>query len=199
MSPGSAGTGPDQIDRHLTSFDDTGGTVQGPAAGSPPGRHMRVSVAGYRVYGTKGTEMAGKKGKNGKGKPGGLARLILPVASTVVLATAAVHSVIDREAEHPNGHCPGPLSLHPPEEKNGLLDKVARRLPWLKPILAVKDRYGELGGDKLAAAFTFQAFCRCSRSSWWGSPWSAMWRPAPMWTSPGRSSISSASPARRPR
>jgi membrane protein len=102
--------------------------------------------------------MAGKKGKHGKGRPGGLAQLILPVASTVVLATAAVHSLIDREAEHHNGHCPEPRPLHPPEEKNGLLDKVAGRFPWLKPILAVKDRYGELGGDKLAAAFTFQAF-----------------------------------------
>ena len=46
--------------------------------------------------------MAGKKGKgqNGKGR-GGLGEVLVPLASTVVLATAALHSLIDRQ-QHPN-------------------------------------------------------------------------------------------------
>jgi len=50
------------------------------------------------------------------------------------------------------------LPLHRPEAEKGFADRLGDRLPWLQPILAVKNRYGELGGDKLAAAFTFQAF-----------------------------------------
>jgi len=75
--------------------------------------------------------MAGKKARTAKGNPAAWRGSSCRLASTVVLATAAVHSVIDRRRA-PKWALPRPLSLHPPEEKNGLLDKVARRLPWLK-------------------------------------------------------------------
>jgi membrane protein len=43
-------------------------------------------------------------------------------------------------------------------EAPSLLDRIATRLPFLKPLAAVQRRYGDVGGNQLAAAFTLQAF-----------------------------------------
>jgi membrane protein len=43
-------------------------------------------------------------------------------------------------------------------EAPSLLDRIATRLPFLKPVAAVQRRYGDVGGNQLAAAFTLQAF-----------------------------------------
>jgi membrane protein len=87
--------------------------------------------------------------------------VVVPVASTVVLATAAVHSLVDRKPADTNGHdghdgeVPQPT---PPPETKSFQDRLGDKLPWLKPVLAVQKRYGEVGGNWLAAAFTLQAF-----------------------------------------
>jgi membrane protein len=107
--------------------------------------------------------MARGKPKKARGKPkkSALEQVVVPVASTVVLATAAVHSLVDPkppDAHGHNGHDGG--ALHPasaPEEKS-LQDRIGDKVPWLKPVLAIQKRYGEVGGNQMAAAFTFQAF-----------------------------------------
>lgn len=85
-----------------------------------------------------------------KPKRGLVEALLLPVASTVVLAAAAVHSLVDRRRpDSEDDEAPAPP---------GLLERLAARFAWLRTPLAVQHRYGELGGNQLAAAFTFQAF-----------------------------------------
>ena len=101
------------------------------------------------------------KKAQGKRKKSAVEGVVVPVASTVVLATAAVHSLVDRKPAEGNGHngrdgdVPKPT---PPPEPKSFQDKLGDKLPWLKPVLAVQKRYGEVGGNWLAAAFTFQAF-----------------------------------------
>jgi membrane protein len=98
------------------------------------------------------------KGTRGKPKRSAIEQVVVPVASTVVLATAAVHSLVDRKPAGGHGHngdVPHPI---PPPEPKTLQDRLGDKLPWLKPVLAVQKRYGEVGGNQLAAAFTLQAF-----------------------------------------
>jgi membrane protein len=103
--------------------------------------------------------VARKNGKRAKNKPGVVEKLLLPVASTAIVTTAAVQAL-----HHPgngNGHgagrAPRPEPRREPESPS-LLDRIATRLPFLKPVAAVQRRYGEVGGNQLAAAFTLQAF-----------------------------------------
>jgi membrane protein len=99
-----------------------------------------------------------KKQKQQK-KQGALESVVVPVGTAVVLGTAAVHSVLDRR-EHDGRHGDPPEPLPDPDEasKGGFLDRVAERFPWLKPVAAVHGRFGEVNGNILAAAFTFNAF-----------------------------------------
>jgi membrane protein len=102
-------------------------------------------------------------GKNGKGstkkKHGVVESVLVPVASTAIVATAAFHSLTDHRDDSGDG--PGrparPQPAREPEQPS-LLDRIANRLPFLKPVAAVQRRYGEVGGNQLAAAFTLQAF-----------------------------------------
>ncbi|MGH9011023.1 MAG: YihY/virulence factor BrkB family protein [Acidimicrobiia bacterium] len=103
--------------------------------------------------------MAGKKGKRAKQKPGVVESVLVPVASTAIVATAAIKSIGD----HGNGNGHGDRRPARPEpsrepESPSLLDRIATRLPFLKPVAAVQRRYGDVGGNQLAAAFTLQAF-----------------------------------------
>ncbi len=100
----------------------------------------------------------GESGKKKKQKKGVLDSVVVPVGTAVVLGTAAVHSLLDRRHAHANGG--QAEELPDPEEatKGGLLDRVAQRFPWFEPVAAVQRRFGEVGGNFLAAAFTFTAF-----------------------------------------
>ncbi len=99
--------------------------------------------------------MAQKNGKRAKQKRGVIESVLVPVASTAIVTTAAVKTLKDRD-----GHDSPPARESPirPEESPGLLDKIAARLPFLKPVAAVQRRYGDVGGNHLAASFTLQAF-----------------------------------------
>jgi membrane protein len=100
--------------------------------------------------------MGGQRGKKREKKRGLVDSVVVPLGSAVVLGTAAVHSILDRR--HHDGA--GSETLPDPEEatKGGLLDRLAQRFPWLEPVAAVQRRYGEVGGNFLAAAFAFIAF-----------------------------------------
>jgi len=88
--------------------------------------------------------------------------VLVPVASTALVTTAAIHSLTDHADA--NGHGPrnGGTPPHPgparTPEPPSLLDRIATKAPFLKPVAAVQRRYGEVGGNQLAAAFTLQAF-----------------------------------------
>jgi membrane protein len=103
--------------------------------------------------------VAGKKGKGATQKKGVVESLLVPVASTAIVTTAAIKSIGDHG--HGNGHdgreAPRPEPSREPESPS-LLDRIATRLPFLKPVAAVQRRYGDVGGNQLAAAFTLQAF-----------------------------------------
>ena len=110
--------------------------------------------------------MADKKAKRAKKKHNVVEAVLVPVASTAIVTSAAIHSLTDHaDRADRNGHGNGdgahrlarPQPAREPEGPS-LLDRIATRLPFLKPVAAVQRRYGEIGGDQLAAAFTLQAF-----------------------------------------
>jgi len=116
--------------------------------------------------------VAGKNGQRAKKKHNVVESLLVPVASTALVTTAVIHSLTD----HPDGNGRADRKgerrggvggqspprrgrqSRPEEENPSLLDKLARRARFLKPVAAVQRRYGEVGGNQLAAAFTLQAF-----------------------------------------
>jgi membrane protein len=97
------------------------------------------------------------KSKAGR-KRSAVEALLLPAASTAVVAVASVHSLFDRRRRPPGSRMAPKPPPEPGAESKGLLGRVANRLPFLRPVLAVHQRYGELGGNQLAASFTFSAF-----------------------------------------
>jgi membrane protein len=102
-------------------------------------------------------------GKNGKGKPGKKKRnvvesVIVPAAAGVLVTSAALHARTGNGHDHSgNGATERkrPASL---DESESFLDKVAKKAPFLKPVARVQRRYGDVGGNQLAAAFTLNAF-----------------------------------------
>lgn len=111
--------------------------------------------------------MATKKAKRGKKKSGIVEAFLVPMASTAIVTSAAVRSMTQRDGHdgNGNGNANGNGSARPARpqpatepEQSSFLDKIADRLPFLKPLAAVQRRYGEVGGNQLAAAFTLQAF-----------------------------------------
>jgi membrane protein len=109
--------------------------------------------------------VAGKKGKSAKKggpKHGVVEAVLVPVASAALVTTAAVHSLTDHaDGGGADGNGAGrparPQPARKPESPS-LLDRIATKLPFLKPVAAVQRRYGDVGGNQLAAAFTLQAF-----------------------------------------
>jgi len=107
--------------------------------------------------------VAGSKGKGAKQKRGVIESVLVPVASTAIVTTAAVQSLTGRHNDgdngkgNGNGRAPRPEPAREPESPS-LLDRIATKLPFLKPVAAVQRRYGDVGGNQLAAAFTLQAF-----------------------------------------
>ncbi len=102
--------------------------------------------------------MAGKKGKGAQQKKGVVESVLVPMASTAIVTTAAFQSLTDRHHGNGNGdRTPRPEPARESESPS-LLDKIATKLPFLKPVAAVQRRYGDVGGNQLAAAFTLQAF-----------------------------------------
>jgi membrane protein len=117
----------------------------------------------------KSLPVAGKKPKRAKQKHNIVEAVLVPVASTAIVATAAIHSLTDHDNGrhgangHGTGDGTGPHQLARPQpasapENPSLLDKIATKAPFLKPVAAVQRRYGDIGGNQLAAAFTLQAF-----------------------------------------
>ena len=102
--------------------------------------------------------VAEKNGKRGKKKSGVLESVLVPAAASVVVTSAAIHA---RNADHDDGHngrrAPRPRPAREPESPS-FLDRVATKLPFLKPVAAVQRRYGDVGGNQLASAFTLNAF-----------------------------------------
>ena len=104
--------------------------------------------------------MADKKAKRAKKKHSVVESVLLPVASTALVTTAAVKSLTR------NGHDgarDGQSSARrarrlQAEESPSFLDKIATKAPFLKPVAAVQRRFGDVGGNHLAAAFTLNAF-----------------------------------------
>lgn len=116
--------------------------------------------------------------------------LLLPVASAVVISSAAVHAMAHRrcgEGEAPEGAVPPefetPVDYHrraaPAGGLGGPLGWLARHVSWLRPAIAIHQRYGEIGGNHLAAAFTFRAFLSLFPSSSSASPSSGSSPPVP--------------------
>ena len=129
--------------------------------------------------------VGGKNGKASKKKHNVVEAVLVPVASTALVTTAAFHSLTDHRDGNGNGHVdddrdgsgggsdgrvqtgngavvaarrtPPPHGWREPEQPS-FLDRVAGKLPFLKPVAAVQRRYGDVGGNQLAAAFTLQAF-----------------------------------------
>jgi membrane protein len=106
--------------------------------------------------------VAGKK--KGAKKQGVVESVLVPMASTAIVTTAAIRSMTDHHDGrngngngNGNGHPARPQAAKEPEQSS-FLDKIADRLPFLKPVAAVQRRYGDVGGNQLAAAFTLQAF-----------------------------------------
>ena len=109
--------------------------------------------------------VAGKSGKRAKKDHSLLEAVVVPVASSALVTTAAIRSI--RNGHQDDGPRGGPEGQNPPrraprarpeDENPSLLDRLARKAPFLKPVAAVQRRYGEVGGNQLAAAFTLQAF-----------------------------------------
>ena len=101
--------------------------------------------------------VAGKNGKQAKKKPGLVESVLVPAAASVVVTSAAFHARSDHNGHGHNGDQP-PRRRNLEQESPSLLDKIARKAPFLKPVAAVQRRYGDVGGNQLAAAFTLQAF-----------------------------------------
>jgi membrane protein len=112
--------------------------------------------------------VADKKTKRAKKKRGVVEGVLVPMASTALVTTAAIRSMTDHHNGNANGNGNGPNGNgadHPARprpasqpEQSSFLDKIAAKLPFLKPVAAVQRRYGDVGGNQLAAAFTLQAF-----------------------------------------
>ncbi|HEU5447552.1 MAG TPA: YhjD/YihY/BrkB family envelope integrity protein, partial [Acidimicrobiia bacterium] len=104
--------------------------------------------------------MANKKDKRAKKKAGILESVLVPAAATAVVTSAALHARSGNGNGNGNGNgvrAARPQPASEPEQSS-FLDKLAARAPFLKPVAAVQRRYGDVGGNHLAAAFTLQAF-----------------------------------------
>src|SRR5436305_163532 len=108
----------------------------------------------------------GKNAKRARKKHNVVEAVLVPVASTALVTTAAIRSLTDHDGNG-NGHArggpggqgrPGRARQAELEQTPSFLDKIATKAPFLKPVAAVQRRYGEVGGNQLAAAFTLQAF-----------------------------------------
>lgn len=101
--------------------------------------------------------VAEKNGKRAK-KKSVVESVLVPAAASVVVTSAALHA---RHADHDgNGNGRNANRPRPARQPDSpsFLDRVATKLPFLKPVAAVQRRYGDVGGNQLASAFTLNAF-----------------------------------------
>lgn len=105
--------------------------------------------------------VAEKNGKRAKKKSGVVESVLVPAAASLVVTSAALHARKDHEeGRNGNGngrHAARPRPAREPDSPS-FLDKVATKAPFLKPVAAVQRRYGDVGGNQLASAFTLNAF-----------------------------------------
>jgi membrane protein len=103
--------------------------------------------------------VAGKNGKRAKNKKkrGVVESVIVPAAAGVLVTSAALHARPQNGREHDgqDSERKRPSTL---DEGESFLDKLAKKAPFLKPVARVQRRYGDVGGNQLAAAFTLNAF-----------------------------------------
>jgi membrane protein len=102
--------------------------------------------------------VAKDNGKRAKKKRGVVETVLVPAAATAVLTSAVVHARSDHNGGSRADDPAGPARRADLEESPSFLDRVATKLPFLKPVAAVQRRYGDVGGNHLAAAFTLNAF-----------------------------------------
>ena len=100
----------------------------------------------------------GKNAKRARKKHNVVEAVLVPVASTALLTTAAIKSLTDHDGNG-NGNGNGNSRTDPARprpasapEQPSFLDKIAAKAPFLKPVAAVQRRYGEVGGNQLAMA-----------------------------------------------
>jgi membrane protein len=127
--------------------------------------------------------VAGDRKKGAKKRRGVVEAVLVPLVSTALVTTAVIHSLHDHPAgphaptnEDPADEDPGDgdADKHSPDneglvrkpppgrwrepDRPSPLDRIATRLPFLRPVAAVQRRYGDVGGNQLAAALTLRAF-----------------------------------------
>ncbi|MGH9281236.1 MAG: YihY/virulence factor BrkB family protein [Acidimicrobiales bacterium] len=103
--------------------------------------------------------------KNGKGGTGAVETVLAPVASLVVVASAALrgrHADESPPERAPDPERPEPASARdddpPPSKLKAKLEELGRRFKPLGIALAMQQRYSEVRGNNVAAAVTLQAF-----------------------------------------
>src|SRR2546423_9547002 len=131
--------------------------------GSPGPAPTRYTVMAVRMAHPLGMSLfvADKNGKRAKKDHSLLEAVVVPVASSALVTTAAIRSI--RNGHQDDGPRGGPEGQNPPrrarrarpgDENPSPLDRLARKAPFLKPVAAGQRRYGEGGGNQLAAALT---------------------------------------------
>ncbi|HVT78516.1 MAG TPA: YihY/virulence factor BrkB family protein [Acidimicrobiales bacterium] len=83
----------------------------------------------------------------------GVERILAPVVSAALLLTALIQT--QREQQHAETSATPPPP--PPKQPSGIKAKLAR-VPVLRTLMPIQDRYGELNGNNLAATVAFQTF-----------------------------------------
>jgi membrane protein len=111
--------------------------------------------------------MAKARGKEKAAGRGGLDDALGVLLAAVAVVAGALAAVTRQVRTKVDGHPPAdtapviPIRPEPPKKPTGIkakLDAVGDRFPPLKFALAVQDRYGDLHGNNIASAVTFQAF-----------------------------------------
>ncbi|MGH9001223.1 MAG: YihY/virulence factor BrkB family protein [Acidimicrobiia bacterium] len=106
--------------------------------------------------------MARDKKPPEKQRQGLVENVVVPVASGVVLAAAAVRSAFDRrssvEPSGPSGPAGAPSGNGSAPAPRQAGEDGKKKPRWLQFVLAVHRRYGEVRGNHVAASFTLQAF-----------------------------------------
>src|SRR5581483_3198582 len=99
----------------------------------------------------------GKKTKRARKKHNLVESVVVPVASSALVTTAAIHALTDHHDGDGARRRAGERRPARPPQQPSFLDKVAARIPFLKPVAAVQRRYGEGGNNQRAAAHALQA------------------------------------------
>jgi membrane protein len=110
--------------------------------------------------------MAKARGEKAAGG-GGLGDALGVIVAAVAMAAGGIAALTRQVRTKVDGHPPAdtapvvPIRPQPPKRPGGIkgrLDALGAKFPPLKYVLQVQERYGDLHGNNIAAAVTFQAF-----------------------------------------